>query len=249
MKLRAALFFLIGLSSLHAQAAPEIMPLWPEGVPGAPRPGSPAEVGKDGSFSHVHIPTLARYAPPEAGHANGTAIIVCPGGGYTHLSMQREGAAMAEWLRGLGITAFVLKYRLEDYGHPAPLQDALRAIRLVRSRAKEFGVDPDRIGALGCSAGGHLAASAGTLYDLPAGRTGAPLDSVSGRPDFLVLLYPVITMRDPFVHAGSRRALLGKPPTPEAVALMSVEDHVTAATRPRSSCTRRRTGPCRWKTA
>jgi acetyl esterase/lipase len=119
-----------------------------------------------------------------------------------------------------------------EYGHPAPLRDVLRSIRLVRSRAAEFGVKPDRIGILGSSAGGHLAASASTLFDDPDGKTGAALDAVSGRPDFAVLLYPVITMDAKLTHAGSRKALLGANPTPEAVAHLSVELHVTKDTPP-----------------
>jgi acetyl esterase/lipase len=214
-----------------ARAEPEVIPLWPEGVPGAARADSPPEVEKDGGISHVHVPTLTHYAP-EPGKANGTAIIVCPGGGYVHLSMRREGIAIAAWLRDLGVNVFVLKYRLADYGQPAPLQDVVRALRLVRSRASDLGVAPDRIGVMGFSAGGHLSASAGTLWDLPAARTGAALDAVSGRPDFIMPIYPVITMRDPFVHAGSRRALLGQGPAPESLAQWSLEEHVTAATPP-----------------
>jgi acetyl esterase/lipase len=121
---------------------------------------------------------------------------------------------------------------MQEFGHPAPLQDVLRAVRLVRSRAAEFGIDPARIGVMGSSAGGHLAASAGTLFDNPAGRTGAELDATSGRPDFLMLMYPVITMDAPAVHAGSRKALLGAAPSADAVRLMSLEKQVTPATPP-----------------
>jgi acetyl esterase/lipase len=121
---------------------------------------------------------------------------------------------------------------MQEYGHPAPLQDVLRAVRMLRSRAAEFNLNPARIGVMGSSAGGHLAASAGTLFDNPAGRTGAAMDSVSGRPDFLMLMYPVISMREPAVHAGSRKALLGATPSAEALELMSLEKQVTPATPP-----------------
>ncbi len=121
---------------------------------------------------------------------------------------------------------------MSEFGHPAPLQDVLRAIRLVRSRASEFGVREDRIGVFGSSAGGHLAASAGTLYPDAAGKTGAALDRISARPDFMALLYPVVTMDGPFVHAGSRRNLLGTAPVPALVELMSVEKQVTKDTPP-----------------
>ena len=211
-------------------AEPTVLPLWPEGVPGA-KPGLGAEHHDGGSIANVSEPTLTVYAPA-VDRPNGTAVIVCPGGGYTRLSAQREGVQYANWLGTLGVTAFVLKYRLQEFGHPAPLQDVLRAVRLVRSRAAEFKVSPDRIGVMGSSAGGHLAASAGTLFDHPAGRTGAALDAVNARPDFLLLLYPVITMADPAAHAGSRRSLLGAAPAPELLRLLSVEQQVTAATPP-----------------
>jgi hypothetical protein len=156
-------------------------------------------------------------------------VIICPGGGYTRLSTQREGEQYAYWLSTMGVTSFVLKYRMAEFGHPAPLQDVLRAVRLVRAQAAQYHVQPDRIGVMGSSAGGHLAASAGTLFDNPLGRTGADIDKVSARPDFLMLMYPVIAMEGPAVHAGSRKALLGSAPSAEAVQLMSVEKQVTSA--------------------
>jgi acetyl esterase/lipase len=126
----------------------------------------------------------------------------------------------------------VLYYRMVEYGHPAPLRDVLRAIRLVRSRAAEFNVKPDRIGVTGSSAGGHLAASASNLFDAPEGSTGADLDKVSARPDFSTLLYPVFTLKAPHAHSGSRNALLGANASPELIAAMSVETRVTKDTPP-----------------
>jgi acetyl esterase/lipase len=215
-----------------------VIPLWPEGVPAAVRPDAPAARGPigdekvdDGRIANISVPTLTVY-PPAVDRPNGTAVIVCPGGGYARLSTEREGVQYARWLNTLGVTAFVLKYRQQEYGHPAPLQDVLRAVRIVRSRAAEFKIDPARLGVMGSSAGGHLAASAGTLFDHPAGRTGAALDATSGRPDFLILMYPVITMDDAAVHAGSRKSLLGATPAPEMLALMSLEKQVTATTPP-----------------
>ena len=199
-------------------------------VPDA-RPGLGPEHVDDGRVSNVSEPTLTVYGPA-VDRPNGTAVIICPGGGYVRLSTAREGEQYAAWLGTLGITTFVLKYRMQEFGHPAPLRDVLRAVRMVRSRAKEFGIDPARIGVMGSSAGGHLAASAGTLFDLPAGRTGAALDGTSGRPDFLMLMYPVITMEPPAAHMGSRQALLGKSSTAELVTQMSLEKQVTAATPP-----------------
>ncbi len=192
--------------------------LWPEGAPGA--------LGKE----PADVPTLTPYLPPKE-RATGAAVIVCPGGGYGRLA-EHEGRPVAEWLNTVGVTAFVLKYRLGPrYKHPAMLWDAARAIRTVRARASEWGLDPARVGILGFSAGGHLAATAGTHFD--AGRAGDadPVERVSSRPDLLILIYPVITMREK-THAGSRRNLLGENPTPELVALLSNEEQVTKETPP-----------------
>lgn len=219
----------IALAALLS-AAPVTVPLWPEGVPNA-KPTLGAEREQNGKTANVSEPTLTVFGPA-VDKPNGTAVIICPGGGYTNLSTGREGAQYANWLSTLGVTSFVLKYRMAEFGHPAPLQDVLRAVRMVRSRAAEFGINPARIGVMGSSAGGHLAATAGTLFDNPAGKTGAALDATSARPDFLMLLYPVIAMEGPAVHAGSRKALLGSSPSAEAIALMSVDKQVTAATPP-----------------
>ena len=226
---------LLAGSAGTACAAPQlpataVLPLWPEGVPDAqPDPGPEHEA--DGRVSNVSEPTLTMYGPA-VDRPNGTAVIICPGGGYVRLSVQREGEQYAAWLGTLGITSFVLKYRMRESGHPAPLRDVLRAVRLVRSQAAKYHIRPDRIGVMGSSAGGHLAASAGTLFDHPLGRTGAALDKVGARPDFLILMYPVITMDGPAAHTGSRQALLGAHPAAADVQLMSVEKQVTSATPP-----------------
>ena len=130
------------------------------------------------------------------------------------------------------MSAFVLKYRLKEYGHPAPLRDVLRAVRLLRSEAPQWGIAPDRIGVIGFSAGGHLAASAGTLFDEADGRTGAALDAVSARPDFMILVYPVIRLIGPHAHTGSGRALLGANATPETLERYSLDTRVTKETPP-----------------
>lgn len=225
-------FFFAGLAAISfgAGAAP-VIDLWPEGVPDIKADAGPEQDDGNGRFTHIHHPTLTVYAPP-AGHANGTAVIYAPGGGYVRVAAGVNGGEIVRWLNSLGITVFTLKYRNVEYGHPAPLRDALRAVRTVRSRAAEWRLKPDRIGALGGSAGGHVAASAGTLFDAPEGRTGAALDQVSGRPDFLVLIFPVITMQDPFAHGTSRRALLGDKPTDEAKHRLSVDEQVTTTTPP-----------------
>jgi len=234
----ALLLLCSAILTATALAENTVIPLWPEGVPAAVRADAPAAKGpigeektEDGRIFHISVPTLTVY-PPAVDRPNGTAVIVCPGGAYGYLSNAREGVQPANWLTTLGVTVFVLKSRVVDYGYPAPLQDVLRAVRIVRSRAAEFKINPDRIGVIGSSAGGHLAASAGTLFNHPDGKTGAPLDATSARPDFLILLYPVITMADGITHERSRQNLLGEKRPPEMLALNSLENQVTAATPP-----------------
>ena len=204
---------------LVARAQPSIM-LWAGGAPGA--------LGADSTDQ----PLMTPYLPP-AGTANGTAIVIFPGGGYQHLSMQTEGSEVANWLAGAGVTTFVVRYRLgPKYRHPTMLGDAQRAIRTVRARAVEWNVDPARLGVIGFSAGGHLAATAGTHFDTGNASSADPVERASARPDFLLLIYPVITMRDSLTHGGSRRNLLGTQPTPELVRLLSNETRVSAETPP-----------------
>lgn len=192
--------------------------LWPGGAPGAA--GNTPE----------DIPTLTPYLPPKE-KATGAAVVVCPGGGYQHLA-DHEGRPVAEWLNTLGVAAFVLKYRLGPrYHHPSMLLDAARALRPVRARAAEWGVDPTRIGILGFSAGGHLASTLGTHFDAGDAAAADAVERVSSRPDLLILIYPVITMRE-LTHAGSKKNLLGPQPSPELVALLSNEEHVTKETPP-----------------
>jgi acetyl esterase/lipase len=214
----------------RARLAAEVVPLWPEGVPGL-LPGAGPEVEVDARVSNVHHPSLTVYLAPE-GTRNGTAVVVCPGGAYQRLAIDKEGTAVARWLNSLGVSAFVLKYRLRDYGHPAPLRDVLRAVRLVRARAVPWKLAPDRVGVMGFSAGGHLASSAATLFDAPEGRTGAELDTVSARPDFAVLVYPVISMTGPAAHAGSRESLIGQNPAADLAAHLSTDLQVSRQTPP-----------------
>lgn len=198
----------------------EFQLLWPEGAPGALGTG-PADQ-----------PKITVYrAPLET--ATGAAVIVCPGGGYSRLAADHEGRQVGEWLNSLGVSAFVLQYRLGPrYRHPAPLSDAQRAIRLVRARAAEWGVDPARLGILGFSAGGHLASTAATHFDEGRPDAADPVERQGSRPDFAVLVYPVISLFDPPAHSGSRRNLLGEPADPALVALLSNERQVTARTPP-----------------
>jgi acetyl esterase/lipase len=211
-------------ASAMQAAKPQVIPLWPEGVPGLRADASPEKIVNE-RIVNVHWPTLMVYAPERA-KANGTAVIYCPGGGYVRLAIGENGGPETQWLNRCGATVFILKYRMVEYGHPAPLRDVVRAVRIVRSRAAEFGVRADRIGILGGSAGAHLASCAATMFDSPEGRTGAPLDSISARPDFVALIYPVVTMEDPFAHKGSRTALLGEKPSPDLIQQLSIEKNV-----------------------
>lgn len=194
-------------------------PLWPNGAPGA--------LGT----TDEDTPTLTPYLLPAARNT-GTAVVVCPGGGYLHLAMDHEGDQVARWLNSIGVQSFVLKYRLGPrYHHPIELGDAQRAIRTVRSKAAQYLVQPDRIGIMGFSAGGHLASTAGTHFDSGNPSAADPIDRAGSRPDFLVLGYPVISFTS-FPHRGSMHALLGDNPDPKLVELLSNELQVTAQTPP-----------------
>jgi acetyl esterase/lipase len=162
---------------------------------------------------------------------NTPAIIVCPGGSYQRLASNHEGRQVANYLNSMGVAAFVLRYRLgPKYHHPVELGDAQRAIRLVRSHAAEWNLDPARIGIMGFSAGGHLAMSASTHFDAGNPRATDAVDRVSSRPDLAILGYPVISMTEPWTHAGSRTALLGANPDPQLAANLSGEKAVTKDT-------------------
>jgi acetyl esterase/lipase len=211
-------------ASPKAAAAPQPpraeFPLWPEGAPGA--------LGKE----EKDIPTLTPFFASPA-KATGAAMVVCPGGGYGALA-PHEGSHYALWLNEQGITGFVLKYRLGPggYKHPAMLNDVNRAIRVVRASAGKWKLNPDRIGLMGSSAGGHLASTALTHWDKGDSSAADPIDRVSSRPDLGILCYPVISMQDKYVHAGSRRNLLGDKPDPTLVELLSNEKQVTKETPP-----------------
>jgi acetyl esterase/lipase len=201
-----------------ADAHPVLL-LWQDGAPGA--------VGSEPADK----PSLTVFPAP-ADKATGAAMVVCPGGGYRNLAAH-EGKPVAEWLNTLGITAFVLQYRLAPrYHFPAPLQDASRAVRTVRARASEWHVNPQRIGIIGFSAGGHLAATLGTHFDDGDGKSADPVERVSSRPDLMVLIYPAISFTADFMPKGAGKTLLGDDPKPEDLELISAEKHVTARTPP-----------------
>jgi acetyl esterase/lipase len=223
LQITAAFLILAGLSisttyGVEVGAKTEL--LWPEGAPGA-----------KGNNTNDK-PTMAIYLPAKE-KASGSAVVIFPGGGYSYVAIDHEGHQVAHWLNDLGIAAFVVDYRHrgKGYGHPAPIQDAQRAIRTVRSRSAEFGIEPNKIGIIGFSAGGHLASTAGTHFNEKFYEPVDANDSASARPDFMILIYPVISM-GPISHSGSRSALLGRNITKELVDKFSNETQVDSNTPP-----------------
>jgi acetyl esterase/lipase len=225
--------YILALTLYTSSAAGQtVMPLYPGKIPNAIA-GPDEETNKDQIARKVSKPTLTVYLPPAA-TATGTAIVVCPGGGYGVLVMEWEGSRIADELNKSGITAIVLKYRLPDEKimtdkSIGPLQDAQQAIKTVREHAKEWKINTDKIGIMGFSAGGHLAATAGTHYD----STFIPNpEKTSLRPDFMVLVYPVISLMDKVGHKGSGSNLLGASPAAEKVKYFSNELQVKKTTPP-----------------
>jgi len=207
-------------SSLKMVSEPETILLWPNGAPGA--------LGNNDTDK----PSITVYYPLDP-WASGTGVVLAPGGSYGMLASNHEGRQVANWFNALGVTVFVLKYRLGPrYHHPIELGDAQRAIRLVRTRAQEFGTQPDRIGMMGFSAGGHLASTVGTHFDGGNSASADPIDRASSRPDFLMLGYPVISMTASYTHQTSKENLLGDNPDPELAQELSNELHVTSQTPP-----------------
>ena len=186
--------------------------LWPNGAPGGGEP------------------TITAFLPPKE-NANGTAAVVCPGGSYETLA-EYEGVPVAQWLNTIGVAGIVLEYRHSGTGfhHPAPMQDIQRAIRTVRARAKKWGLRSDRIGVLGFSAGGHLSSTAATHYDAGNAESDDPVERVSCRPDFAILIYATTNLNSQHSHKRTRRGLLGESPKPELIELLSNDQHVTSET-------------------
>ena len=220
--MNAVAFTWLALSLLPSAPQPAER-LWPGKAPGA--------IGD----TETDIPKITAYLA-EKEKATGAAVVVCPGGGYGVLAADHEGKQVAEYLNKLGISAFVLQYRIATKERPGPLMDAplldtQRAIRTVRSKAKDLGIDPARIGLMGFSAGGHLASTAGTKFD-DGKNDGDAIDKFGCRPDFLILGYAVISLDPAITHGGSRNNLLGKDASPELIELYSNDKHVTDKTPP-----------------
>jgi acetyl esterase/lipase len=200
-----------------AETAPPVVLLWPDGAPGAQ------------GRAEADQPRYTVYLPPSSVH---TGVLVCPGGGYQGLAMDHEGVQVARWLNGRGVAAFVLQYRLgPKYHHPIEMNDAKRAMRLIRAHASDYNIDPNRIGIWGFSAGGHLAATVSTHSDGGDFESKDPYDRYASRPDFAILAYPVITFGE-YAHKGSLRNLLGDSPDPKLVEDLSNEKRVSQQTPP-----------------
>jgi acetyl esterase/lipase len=215
----AILAGICGTSAAAGAAEPVRLSIWPE---------NKAPVG-DGTFETAEVPITVHLPAPEK--ATGAAMVICPGGGYGGLMEGPEGHGIAKWLNDHGIAGIVLKYRLPKGRYRVPMLDAQRAIRVVRSHAAEWKIDPKRIGIIGFSAGGHLASTAATHFDAGDEKAADPVDRMSCRPDFVVLVYPVITMGEK-THGGSRTNLMGPTPAAEIIDLMSNEKQVTDRTPP-----------------
>ena len=227
------LFFMVSNSSAQNQ----VVQLWDE-IPNSKETNEKELIEKDDiiRISLVKEPTLKIYLPPKR-IASNKAVIICPGGGYRNLSYDWEGTEIAKWFNTKGVSAFVLKYRLPlskslIIPNEAPLQDAQRALRWVRFHASEYGIDADKIGIMGFSAGGHLASTLGTQFNTPNNFKETTIDTISARPDFMALIYPVVTMKADYTHKGSQLNLLGKNPNEALINQYSNELHVTANTPP-----------------
>lgn len=235
----------LAFTALGAIAAPlhtrDVINLWPGSAPGSETANISLTITErskipywpDRAATGIKTPTLTAFVPDRP---NGVAVIVAPGGAYSRIAIDKESYEMARWLNPHGITVLLLQYRLPGEGHQngadVPLEDAQRAMRVVRSHAAEWGLDPHRIGFMGCSAGGHMGASLGAEFDRKVYTPVDGADSVSARPDFLMLLYPVVSMDARITHMESRTNLLGKNPTTEQIQAYTPSLHVTKSNPP-----------------
>jgi acetyl esterase/lipase len=229
---RAVLVFVLLLTFCAEAVGDEFIGLWPEGKMPNSKGMKLEEVIVNDRIMQVDRPGIYAFLPAKEENT-GCAVLICPGGGYHHLTYDLSGFQLAKWFNTIGMSAFVLKYRLPNSPDlverdKGPLQDAQRAMRLIRSRAKEWGIDPEKTGVMGTSAGGHLASTLGT-HSEDVAAIGDLLDQMSFRPDFLILVSPVITM-GAYAHAGSRENLLGNKPSEELIKKYSNELQVTSAT-------------------
>lgn len=228
---RKTFFIILAMVATQFSYAQKVMNLWSDVIPGDNQCPQSEETLDGKRVRFVSVPTLTVYLP-EKENNSGAAVIICPGGGYVHEAMDHEGYQYAAFLQSKGVAGIVLKYRLPYGHHEIPLMDAQQAIRMVRYHAIEWGIDPEKVGISGFSAGGHLASTAATHFD--AGKNDAvdPVQKVSCRPDFAVLVYPVITFNEQWGHMGSRENLIGKGSDLKLIHYYSNERHVTPQTPP-----------------
>ncbi len=215
--------FVAVFQSLQLTAQEKIV-LWPQGAPDAK-----GNQDKD-------KPNIAFYPAPKDTNC-GAAVLICPGGGYVNLAYKKEGTKFAQWFNQRGINAFVLKYRLSTwdvagYTYPAQFNDACRAMRIIRYRAGEWNIDPAEIGIMGFSAGGHLASTVATHFDSGNPAAKNPVEKISCRPNFMMLIYPVISFTTPYSHRFSRKVLLGENPDMELIEKLSNENQISTMTPP-----------------
>lgn len=215
------------LPRAQAALAKSSLRLWPDVPPGGGGPVGPLRVTAKGAVNRVAVPFMQVYRPESS---NGAAVLIAGGGGLKHIELQRESIPAALWLAARGITAFVLVYRLPGEGWQdgpkAPFQDSQRAVRLIRAKAKLYGLDPGRVGVLGFSAGGYLMGLAADWFDFHSYPPVDSVDFLSARPDNAALIYPVITLQPPYQNTSTRRQVVGEAPTPQMSAEWSVQSHV-----------------------
>ena len=230
MKIITVLIFTLMISTF-AFGQNYTLKVWPEGAPDDNGITQPEE-----KFEGVRVRNVSEAEMyvflPEKEKNTGAAVLICPGGGYAMEAMDHEGYEMAKWVAERGVAGIVLKYRLPNGHHQIPSEDARRALRIIRQKASGWGIQADKIGIAGSSAGGHLASTVGTRFDKGNPDSSDPVEKMSCRPDFMLLLYPVITMNEEFTHMGSRKNLLGTGNDLNLIHLYSNERHVSVETPP-----------------
>lgn len=228
---QSILFLTLFFMTFFLFAQDKVIKVWPDGAPNKNGMTEPEEKYDGVRVRNVSEAEMYVYLPDEENNT-GAAVVICPGGGYWIEAMDHEGYDIAEWLKSKGIAGIVLKYRLPYGNHEVPSSDARKAIKIVRMNAEKWGIDPDKIGIAGSSAGGHLASTVGTRFDYGNENAGSEVEKMSSRPDFMLLLYPVITFREEFGHMGSRKNLIGEGNNWEMVEKYSNELHVSSETPP-----------------
>jgi acetyl esterase/lipase len=228
---RTVLLLIVFFMSAPLFAQDKVVKVWPNGAPNHNGMDEPEEKFEGVRVRNVSEAEMYVYLP-EKEKNTGAAVVICPGGGYWIEAMDHEGYQMAEWLQEKGVAGIVLKYRLPYGQHEIPSGDARQAMRIVRNHAEEWGINPSKIGIAGSSAGGHLASTVGTRFDYGNPDSNDPLEKISCRPDFMLLLYPVITFREAFGHMGSRKNLIGEGNDWKLVEKYSNELHVSPETPP-----------------